>query len=207
MPTPLRVAFAGVTATLIAVAAAPAQGGSAQPFRALFIGNSYMYVNDLPAVVGDLAAAAHEPRRFEPYVVLVGGSTLEAHITRHVALDEIAKGKWDAVLIQDQSTRPITEPEATLRDVRIFADAARKVGARLVLYETWAREVAPETQDSLTHVYHAAAKSVGQPSLTSVRRGGDSVRRRVKSPAEVTRRCFVPMGVIPLQSGRISRRV
>ena len=60
-----------------------------------------------------------------------------------------------------QSTRPITEPQATLRDVRVFADAANKVGAKLVLYETWAREVAPETQDSLTHVYHAAAKAVG----------------------------------------------
>lgn len=161
MPTPLRVAFAGLAATLIAVATAPAQSGSTQPFRALFIGNSYMYVNDLPEVIGDLAAAAHQPRRFEPYVVLVGGSTLEAHITRHVALDEIARGKWDAVIIQEQSTRPITEPEAMFRDVRIFADAVRKVGARLVLYETWARELAPETQDSLTHVYHAAAKAVG----------------------------------------------
>ena len=33
-------------------------------------------------------------------------------------------------------------------------------GATLVLYETWAREAQPGTQDSLTHVYHKAASDV-----------------------------------------------
>ena len=72
MPISLRSAL-GVAATVVATHSAAAQGAPVQPFRALFIGNSYIYVNDLPAVIGDLAAAAHEPRRFEPYVVLVGG--------------------------------------------------------------------------------------------------------------------------------------
>jgi len=37
----------------------------------------------------------------------------------------------------------------------------KKVNAKLVLYETWAREQAPATQDSLTHVYRKAAADVG----------------------------------------------
>lgn len=160
MPSLLR-SVAGAVALLGVVAGASAQSAVTQPFRALFIGNSYTYVNDLPVVIGDLASAGNQSRKFEPHVVLVGGSTLEAHLGRRIALDEIARGKWDVIILQEQSTRPITDPQAMARDVRIFADAASKVGAKLVLYETWAREVAPETQDSLTRVYHATAAAVG----------------------------------------------
>lgn len=131
------------------------------PMRVLFIGNSYTYVNDLPMVIADLAAAAHETRRFEPEVVLVGGATLEGHIVGHDALPAIARGRWDDIVLQEQSTRPITDPEKMLRDVKTLADAAKKVNAKLVLYETWAREAAPATQDSLTHVYRRAASDVG----------------------------------------------
>jgi hypothetical protein len=161
-----------LAATLAFSFAGAVSAQTAQPFRALFIGNSYIYYNDLPMVIADLAAAAKEPRQFEPHVVLIGGSTLEAHITRKTALDEIARGKWDAVIVQEQSTRPITNPEATMRDIRVFADAAKKVGAKLVMYETWAREVAPQTQDSLTRVLHAAAASVG----ASVAHAGEAWR-------------------------------
>jgi hypothetical protein len=134
--------------------------GTSHPFRALFIGNSYTYFNDLPAVVADLAMAANQPRRFEPFVVLVGGATLEAHLARRDALDRIQAGGWDVIVLQEQSTRPIAEPQSMWRDVSAFAGAASRVGAKLVLYETWAREAAPETQDSLTRVYHKAASNV-----------------------------------------------
>jgi hypothetical protein len=63
-------------------------------------------------------------------------------------------------VLQEQSTRPITDPDKMWRDVKTLADAAKKVNAKLVLYETWAREGLPGTQDSLTHVYHKAASDV-----------------------------------------------
>jgi hypothetical protein len=130
------------------------------PLRVLFIGNSYTYVNDLPMVIADLASAAHEARPFKPDVVLVGGQTLEGHIAGHDALPAIARGGWDAIVLQEQSTRPITDPDKMWRAVKTLADAAKKVNAKLVLYETWAREALPQTQDSLTHVYHKAAADV-----------------------------------------------
>jgi len=130
------------------------------PMRVLFIGNSYTYVNDLPMVIADLASAAHEARPFKPVVVLVGGMTLEGHIAGHDALPAIARGGWDAIVLQEQSTRPITDPDKMWRDVKTLADAAKKVNAKVVLYETWAREALPGTQDSLTHVYRKAASDV-----------------------------------------------
>jgi hypothetical protein len=142
--------------------AASAQGRSPNaPMRVLFVGNSYTYVNDLPMVIADLAAAAREARPFSPEVVLVGGQTLEGHIAGHDALPAIARGGWDAIVIQEQSTRPITDPGKMWRAVKTLADAAKKVNAKLVLYETWAREMAPATQDSLSHVYRKAASDVG----------------------------------------------
>jgi len=146
---------------LLPLAATAQRRAPTGPMRVLFVGNSYTYVNDLPMVIADLAAAAHEPRSFAPEVVLVGGATLEGHIAGRDALPAIARGGWDAIVIQEQSTRPITDPDKMRRDVRTLADAAKKVNAKLVLYETWARETAPATQDSLTHVYRKAASDVG----------------------------------------------
>ncbi|MDQ6827710.1 MAG: SGNH/GDSL hydrolase family protein [Gemmatimonadota bacterium] len=151
-----------LSALLLACSAASAQSSAANaPLRVLFIGNSYIYVNDLPLVVADLAKAAHEPRPLEAEVVVAGGYTLEHHLTQGDAMHAIARGRWDVVVLQEQSTRPITDPEKMLRDVKPFADAARKSGARMVLYETWAREATPRMQDSLSNVYHTAAASIG----------------------------------------------
>ena len=145
----------------LAPAAGLAQRPAANaPMRVLFIGNSYTYVNDLPMVIADLASAAREARPFKPDVVLVGGATLEGHIAGRDALPAIARGGWDAIVLQEQSTRPITDPDKMWRDVKTLAVAAKKVNAKLVLYETWAREALPGTQDSLTHVYHKAASDV-----------------------------------------------
>jgi hypothetical protein len=146
---------------LISSVALAQQRAPNAPMRVLFVGNSYTYVNDLPMVIADLAAAAHEARVFKPEVVLVGGATLEGHIAGHDAMPAIARGGWDVIVLQEQSTRPITDPDKMWRDVRTLADAAKKVNAKLVLYETWARETAPATQDSLSHVYRKAASNVG----------------------------------------------
>lgn len=146
---------------LLPVAVSAQRPAASAPMRVLFIGNSYTYVNDLPMVIADLAAAAHEARPFSPEVVLVGGATLEGHIAGRDALPAIARGGWDVIVLQEQSTRPITDPGKMWRDVKTLADAAKKVNARLVLYETWAREAAPATQDSLTHVYRKAAADEG----------------------------------------------
>ena len=152
--TSLAVAL---TLALMITRTSGAAQSSAKPMRVLFIGNSYTYVNNLPGVLIDMAAASHQSV-FEPTVVLVGGSTLEAHLTRGDAMREIEKGGWDFVVVQEQSTRPMDAPASFFRDVPTFAAAVKKTGARMVLYESWARETSPQLQDSLSRMYHQAAK-------------------------------------------------
>jgi len=73
-----------------------------QDKRILFLGNSYTYGNDLPAMVGNLASGAGLSATTSK--IANGGWTL----TRHVAnsLGTVRGGDWDAVVIQDQSQRP-----------------------------------------------------------------------------------------------------
>src|ERR1043166_7431231 len=158
----LHAAARSAAALALAAAAASAQGSAnGAPLRVLFIGNSYIYVNDLPSVVGDLATAAGEKRRFAAEGVLVGGASLERHLAQGDALKAIARGGWDVVIIQEQSMRPIDAPALMWRDAQKFGDAVKQAGARLVFYETWAREATPALQDSLSHVYHRAAELTG----------------------------------------------
>lgn len=157
-----RTLGALIIASVAGFAAAPIHAQpNTRPMRVLFIGNSYTYFNNLAITVADFAMATREPRVLVPTVVLVGGSTLEVHLARGDALREIARGRWDYVVLQDQSTRPLEQPAALWRDAQAFADAAKKGGATMVMYETWARETMPQLQDSLSRSYHRAAELTG----------------------------------------------
>ncbi|MBC7897073.1 MAG: SGNH/GDSL hydrolase family protein, partial [Cytophagaceae bacterium] len=142
-----------------AQAASSARDTSA--LRVLFIGNSYTYFNDLPSVVGDLAAAARERRAFVAEQVTFGGHTIEMHLARPEALAAVRRGRWSLVIVQEQSTRPIEAPQRTIHDVPRIGDEVKKAGAKLLLYLTWAREARPSSQDTLSATYTAAAAAVG----------------------------------------------
>ena len=152
----MRPFRAGLAAFAL-LAAATGAGAQAKPLRVLFIGNSYTYFNNLPATIADFARARHEARPLEATVVLVGGATLEAHLAQGDAAREIARGGWDAIVLQDQSLRPIGAPAALWHDAESFAALAKRVGARILFYETWAREATPAQQEALSSAYHQAA--------------------------------------------------
>lgn len=158
-----RIARVAVVAGFaIGCGAAPAAAQqNTRPMRVLFIGNSYTYFNNLAITVADFAMAARESRVLVPSVVLVGGSTLEAHLGRGDAQRELAKSRWDFVVLQDQSVRPLDAPAALWRDAQTFADLAKTAGATVVMYETWSREAFPQLQDSLSRSYHRAGELAG----------------------------------------------
>jgi hypothetical protein len=155
----LRRTAVAALAIVLGVTNIGAQGSKSM--RVLFIGNSYTYFNNLPVTLLDLTQANREERAFLPVVVLVGGSTLERHLAGADALRILKAGRWDYVVLQEQSDRPVTAPDAMWRDTRTFAEAAEKVGAKVVMYETWAKEATPQLQDSLSRSYHRAAELAG----------------------------------------------
>ncbi len=127
----------------------------------LFIGNSYTYVNNLPGLLIELAA--NEPKPIDAEMVVVGGARLADHWTQGNALAAIQREHWDYVVLQEQSTLgssqvingidQIADPKLFHQYVRLFNTEIQKVGAKPLLYMTWARQNAPQNQDLLTKAY------------------------------------------------------
>jgi len=117
--------------------------------RILFIGNSFTHRNDLPGLLTGLAAAADPPLEVSTERVVVNGASLRLHWNAGRALELIRQGGWDGVVLQEQSTLPIKNRKRYHENVRLFHEAIQAGNSRTLLYHTWARRAAPETQDDL----------------------------------------------------------
>lgn len=103
--------------------------------RALFIGSSFTYANDMPLLAQAFARAAG--LTLEVATVARGGASLEDHWRHGGALERIREGGWSFVVLQ-QGPSSLAESRDNLREyARRFAEPIRKVGARPALYMVW----------------------------------------------------------------------
>jgi len=108
--------------------------------KALFLGNSYTYVNDLPSMVAQMASAVGDTLIFDSNTP--GGYTLFEHSTNAVSIAKIESNDWDFVILQDQSQMPTipfyrnnwTYPGARALDSIISANCSRQM-----FFMTWGR--------------------------------------------------------------------
>lgn len=129
------------------------------PKTVLFIGNSFTARNDLPGLVGRLAAARGKPFRHD--LVSAGGASLRTHWNAGQAGDAIRSGGYDAVVLQEQSTLPVKNAGRMHENVRLFDEAIRAAGAKTILYMTWARSHAPESQAAIADAYRTIGDELG----------------------------------------------
>ena len=143
-------------------AAAPAQSTAPEPtlaagklpkdktYNILFIGNSYTYTNDMPRVFFEKMA---ESCGYKVRITAItkGSYTLEklADTTDpyggKVMANLSTPGSYDYVILQEQSIRPITEPEKFRAAASDLNGRIRAIGAQPVLYATWGRQSGSET--------------------------------------------------------------
>ncbi|MBL7219395.1 MAG: SGNH/GDSL hydrolase family protein [Phycisphaerae bacterium] len=114
------------------------------PVRVLFLGNSYTYGNKLPQVVAGLAAADKSARPLEVKMVASGGKNLVWHAGNKASQEAIATGRWDYVILQDQSLTPTLMPDRTRQGAGKLNAAITKSGARTMFFMTWQRRPTPE---------------------------------------------------------------
>jgi hypothetical protein len=148
-------------------AAAQESSATTNTIRILFIGNSYTYFNNLPAILNGLATAAAAPKRLITDRVTMGGATLKKHWEDQKALEAIRRSRWDYVVLQEQSTLgpspmingipQINDPKTFYEYARLFDHEIRKAGARTIFYMTWARQNAPDSQPTLAVAYQSIA--------------------------------------------------
>ncbi|MFZ4521719.1 MAG: PKD domain-containing protein [Bacteroidales bacterium] len=152
--------------------------------KALFLGNSYTYVNNLPAIVAALAQASGDTLYFESNSP--GGYTFGwqpiAHAADPVSLAKMAGNNWDFVILQEQSQTPAI---GRLRDScmypasHILYDSVKAANpcSRVLFFLTWGRRFGgiqcftpnycspdftgfDQMQDSLTLAYKGIADSL-----------------------------------------------
>ena len=157
-----------------------------EPIRIRFIGTSYTFANDLPGMLAKLSVAGRQPRIIHG-LVAPGGCTFERHVADGQAAATIAAGRWNYVVLQEQSLMPVADPQRTLEFGGRLDRAAREAGARTIFFETWARAGKPAMQEGLSATYaelarRAAPATAGGPG-GMVAPVGDAWRRALAQAA------------------------
>jgi hypothetical protein len=127
--------------------------------KVLFIGNSFTARNDLPGLIAELAAA--RGKRMESRLISAGGASLRTHWNAGEAGAAIRDGNYDVVVLQEQSTLPVKNATRMHENVRLFDEAIKSAGSETVLYMTWARRHAPESQQAITNAYTTIGRELG----------------------------------------------
>jgi hypothetical protein len=125
----------------------------------LFIGNSFTARHNLPGLIGQLAAA--RGKIFEHRLISAGGASLRRHWNAGEARKAIASAQYDHVVLQEQSTLPVKNARRMHENVRLFDEAIKAAGAETVLYMTWARQNAPESQKPIIDAYTGIGQELG----------------------------------------------
>jgi hypothetical protein len=153
--------LAVVIVVLSAICIAEGVSMKRNSIQALFIGNSYTFVNVMPSTLEQLSALAHDARPIRCTMAAEGSATLESHWNSPKTRAILRSRKWDVVVLQEQSTRPITDFQMFDRYGGLLADEVRASGAKVFYFMTWARKDSPQTQGIITGAYRGVALQHG----------------------------------------------
>lgn len=143
--------------------------------KALFIGNSYTYYNDLPAL---LQALSHENGKdLSVFSVTKGGWRLHQYLDVENEYSEklrslLTSEHFDVAFLQEQSLLPILDFDAFRDGVTRLTECLRSKADRIVLYETWGRKEGSQAltehgwtrsgmSDALSIAYHRVGAALG----------------------------------------------
>jgi hypothetical protein len=107
--------------------------------RVLFIGNSYTFVNDLPATLTALAKSGDH--RIETGMAAEGGMTLTNHVDAANTANQISSSPWDFVVLQEQSQIPSVKQfriDQMYPAARTLVRKIENAGAEPLFFIPWA---------------------------------------------------------------------
>lgn len=129
---------------LLTILVAIVHGVEAQPSKILWLGNSYTYVNDLPAMFRDLALSGGDSVVYDANTP--GGYTLQGHATNPTSIQKIYSQKWDYVIVQAQSQEPSFSPSQVAQQTLPYARLLDSLitdndsCTETIFYMTWGRK-------------------------------------------------------------------
>jgi len=132
--------------------------------KVLFMGNSYIFYNNLPQLVTYMADKT--AIKLVTQKSTFGGASLSDHWDGRNGLKSkelIQNGKYDVVIIQENSMGGINSPDRFYKYTTLFADLIKSTGAKPYLMQPWARQQVPQYIDDLDKAHERAA---GENNMT-----------------------------------------
>ncbi|NDC40884.1 MAG: hypothetical protein EBZ77_04930, partial [Chitinophagia bacterium] len=114
-----RHAFTAMVALYLTVLFCAPITSDALTRRVLYIGNSYIFTNNVPLLVDSLCQAHGDTIIYDQN--LIGGYTLNQHSTNATTIAKIFSQHWDIVIVQEQSQMPSFPPSQVATDVYPYA--------------------------------------------------------------------------------------
>ena len=166
-----------LAAAFLCLVAAPAAAQAPRDtIDVLYVGNSYTYFNNLPALVEGISAGLDGPF-VRGAAHTHGGATLrghleDGHLPAILSRGPAAGGGWDRVVLHEQSTLgtrydpetgELGSPEAFHAAARELVARIRAQGAEPVLYMTWAKQPFPAQSETLSRAYRSIGAELGVP--------------------------------------------
>jgi hypothetical protein len=116
----------------------PTQQSDLETLQILFIGNSHMFTNNLPAMFARLAEASGHPVKAD--MAAKAGYLLEEHVTDPDTSEKLDSADWDIVVLQENGNIPQV---ASKRDAQMYPAARtlnqriESIGAETMFFMTW----------------------------------------------------------------------
>jgi hypothetical protein len=82
--------------------------------RLLFLGHSYTYYNDMPAMVAKIADSADSPVRYDITMSAFPNASLEDHWNNRKTRELLAQGGWYRVIVQPETDSELQAPDSSL---------------------------------------------------------------------------------------------
>jgi len=116
---------------------------SQKEINVLFLGNSYTSVNNLPMMISELTTGTDKIVKYES--ICPGGCTFFQHVASPISQSKIREGKWDFVVLQEQSQLPSIDyyrHNSMRPNYQILYDTIMHYNpnAKVVGYMTWGRQ-------------------------------------------------------------------
>jgi len=167
LPGPLRRSFGLALFILLSITpvecsrhSAPTgpEDEPAPPTRILFVGNSLTFYNGgLNTYLAGILSASDSLSMITAESSAFAGYTLQNHWNSNATMSSILNGNWDAVVLQEHSTRCLTHTENMYVHARLLNEEIRESGARTVFFMTWAPESDPDAIEDIDTVYRTIA--------------------------------------------------
>jgi len=125
----------------------------------LFIGNSFTQRNNLPGLLAEMAAT--RDLRVKHELISAGGASLRTHWNAGRAAKAISTGRYDYVVLQEQSTMPVKNAKRMAENIRLFDERIAQSGAKTALFMTWARQHTPDGQQAIADAYTSIGAELG----------------------------------------------